>query len=342
MDATERGPLPATMKAAWYEQRGAARDVLHVGVVDRPEPGPGEVLVRLHASAVNPSDTKSRGGRGTRANAYARVIPHQDGAGVIAAVGTGVDRARVGQRVWVYEAQLGRPFGCAAEYVALPAINAVRLPDAVAFEQGACLGIPALTAHYCVTADGPVAGQHVLVTGGGGAVSHCALQFARLGGATVYTTVSTEAQAEAARAAGAQHVIFRKTEDVVRRVAGISGVADGRAIDRIVDVAFGANLETSLKLLKPNGVIASYASDQVPVPAVPFWQLAALNATVRHVLVYAMDRAAHDRAIAAVTAALERGQLRQHIAARYPLDEIVRAHEAQESGATVGKIIVVP
>ncbi|OWT60388.1 alcohol dehydrogenase [Candidimonas nitroreducens] len=330
------------MKAAWYEGRGAARDVLHVGELPRPEPGPDEVLVHLHASGLNPSDVKSRSGRGSRPNTYARVIPHQDGAGVIVSVGSEVDGARIGQRVWIYEAQLGRAEGCAAEYVALPSRNAVALPDHVSFEEGACLGVPTLTAHYCVTADGPVAGKHVLVTGGAGAVGNYAIQFARLGGATVYATVRTEEQAQAAREAGAHHVIFRLDQDVTGRIAEISGVLDGRAIDRIVDVAFGANLETSLKVLKPNGVIASYASDQVPAPAVPFGRLLALNATVRYVLVYVMDRAAHERAIAAVTEALQKRQLRHHVAARYSLEQIVQAHEAQESGATVGKIIVLP
>jgi NADPH2:quinone reductase len=330
------------MKAAWYDDKGAARDVLRVGELPRPEPGPGEVLVRVHASGLNPSDVKSRSGRVSRPNTYARVIPHQDGAGVIVSVGPEVDGARVGERVWIYEAQLGRPYGCAAEYVALPSRNAVPLPDHVSFEEGACLGVPTLTAHYCVTADGPVAGKHVLVTGGAGVVGNYAIQFARLGGATVYATVRTEEQAQAARAAGAQHIIFRLGQDVAGRIAGISGVPDGRAIDRIVDVAYGANLETSLQVLKPNGVIASYASDQVPAPAVPFGRLLALNATVRHVLVYVMDRAAHDRAIEAVTDALQNRRLQHHIAARYGLEQIVQAHEAQESGATVGKIIVAP
>ena len=334
--------MPAAMKAAWYEDRGAARDVLRVGELPRPEAGPGELLVRVHASGLNPSDVKSRSGQGARPNTYARVIPHQDGAGVVVSTGPGVDGAWVGQRVWIYEAQLGRPYGCAAEYVALPARNAVPLPDHVSFEEGACLGVPALTSHYCVTADGPVAGKHVLVTGGAGAVGNYAIQFARLGGATVYTTVRTEEQAQAARTAGAHHVIFRLEQDVAGRIAEISGVPDGRAIDRIVDVAFGANLETSLKVLKPNGVIASYASDQVAAPAVPFRQLLALNATVRYVLVYVMDQAAHDRAIAAVTDALQNRQLQHHIAARYSLEQIVQAHEAQESGATIGKIIVSP
>jgi len=328
------------MKAAWYDDKGSARDVLRVGDLPRPEPGAGEVLVRIHATGVNPSDTKSRRGGSVRANPYPRVIPHQDGAGLIEAVGDGVDAGRVGERVWVYEAQLGRPFGCAAQYTAVPSINAVTLPDAVSYEQGACLGVLALTAHYSVMADGPVSGRTVLVTGGAGAVGFYAVQFARLAGARVIATVRTEEQERVARDAGADHVIYRLKEDIAARVARITGAKDGRGIDRIVDVAFGANLDVSLKVLKHNGVIASYASDAVPVPAVPFWPLVGLNATVRHVLVYVMSRQVHDQAIAAVTQALRSDQLKHHIAVRFPLEQIADAHELLESGKAVGKVVV--
>ncbi|UHL65628.1 NADPH:quinone reductase [Paralcaligenes sp. KSB-10] len=328
------------MKAAWYDDRGPARDVLQVGDLPKPSVQAGEVLVRIHASGINPSDTKSRSGAGARPNVFPRVIPHQDGAGVIEAVGEGVDAGRIGQRVWVYEAQLGRPFGCAADYTSVPAINAVALPATTSFEEGACLGVPALTAHYCVTADGPLEGKFVLVTGGAGAVGFYAVQFARHEGATVIATVRTEEQARVAREAGAQHILYRLKDDMVAGIARITGVEDGRGIDRIVDVAFGANLDTSLKVLKTNGSIASYASDQTPVPALPFWQLIRLNATVRYVLVYAMSREAHAKAIAAVTDALAKRTLKHHIAARFALDRIIDAHEALESGQTVGKIII--
>ena len=168
------------MRAAWYDRKGPAREVLVVGELDRPAPGPGEVLVRVRASAVNPSDTKGRGGaRGNLAMPFARIVPHQDGAGVIEAVGDGVPAGRVGERVWLHEAQLERPFGTAAEYVALPAHRAVPLPDGTSFAEGACLGIPAMTAHRCVFADGPVEGKTILVTGGAGAVGHYAIQFAQ-------------------------------------------------------------------------------------------------------------------------------------------------------------------
>lgn len=328
------------MKAVWYDDPGPAHEVLHLGDLPKPQPKAGEVLVRIHATAVNPSDTKSRNGASVRSKAFPRIIPHQDGAGVIETVGEGVDAGRVGERVWVYEAQLGRPFGCAAEYTVVPSINAVKLPDTTSYEEGACLGVPALTAHYCVTVDGPLTGQIVLVTGGAGAVGFYAIQFAKFEGATVIATVRTEEQAVAARQAGADHIIYRLTDDVAARVADITGMPAGRGIDRIIDVAFGANLETSLKILKPNGVIATYASDQTPVPALPVWALVGLNASVRFALVYLMSRQAHDKAIAAVTAALDNKTLKHHIGRRYTLDQIVDAHEALESGKVVGKIVM--
>jgi len=326
------------MKAAFYERKGPPAEVLQLGELQIPAPGPGEVLVAVHASGVNPSDTKARGGaRGNVAMPFARIVPHQDGAGVIEAVGEGVPASRIGERVWLYEAQLGRALGTAAEYVALPAHQAVPLPGSVSFAEGACLGVPALTAHRCVFADGPVEGRTVLVTGGAGAVGFYAVQFARLAGARVIATVSSEAQAELVRQAGADVVLNRRDEDVV---AGIARACGGeRAVDRIVEVAFGANLGTNLKVLKPRGVIAAYASDAEPEPKLPFWPLVALDAAVRFVLVYVMSRQAHEAAIAATTEALRAGKLRHNVARLLPLEEIAEAHRLVEQGAG-GKVVV--
>ena len=324
------------MRAAWYERKGPARVVLAVGEAAKPEPGPGEVLVRAVASGINPSDTKGRGGaRGNSAMPFPRIIPHQDGAGVIEAVGAGVAPERVGERVWLYEAQLGRAFGTAGEYVALPARNAVLLPDRVSFAEGACLGVPAMTAHRCVFADGPVAGKTILVTGGGGAVGFYAIQFARHGGARVIATVGSDEQARTAREAGAELAIDRRHEDVAARV-----VEEVGKVDRIVEVAFGANLDTSLKLLKPNGIIATYASDASPEPVLPFWPLVMLDATIRLVLVYAMTPEAHEEAIAAIGEGLRGGWLKHNIGTRLPLEAIVQAHELVETGRGGGKVIL--
>lgn len=326
------------MKAAWYEAKGAARDVLQVGEMERPEPGPGEVLVAIRASAVNPSDTKGRGGaRGNTAMPYPRIVPHQDGAGIIEAVGDGVPATRVGERVWVYEAQLGRALGTAAEYTTVPARKAVPLPEPVGFDEGACLGVPALTAHRCVFADGPVEGKTVLVTGGAGAVGFYAVQFAKWGGARVIATVGSAQDASTATAAGADVVINRREADVVAEIARACG--EERSIDRIVDVAFGANLPASLQVLKPRGVIATYASDAEPEPTLPFWPLVMLDAAVRFVLVYVMDEKAHEEAVAATLEGLREGWLKHNIAAHLPLERIAEAHELVERGAG-GKVVI--
>jgi len=324
------------MKAAWYERKGPAHEVLRVGERPTPEPAAGEVRVQLHRSAVNPSDTKNRSGwRRSLAMPYPFVIPHQDGAGIVDAVGAGVDTARIGQRVWVHEATLERQWGTAAQFTVVPAHKAVPLPDAADFDAGACMGIPAMTAHRCVTADGPVAGKTVLVQGGAGAVGWYAVQIARQEGARVIATVSREEQAVRAREAGAHEVIDRRAESVVDRVQALAG-----GVDRVVEVSFGANLAQDIAMLRPGGVIAAYASDAVPEPPVPFGQLLQKDLTVRFVLVYAMSRAAHDDAAAWITRALTDGRLHHQVYRTYPLDDIVAAHEATESMSHVGKVLV--
>jgi NADPH2:quinone reductase len=323
------------MQAVWYERNGEAAEVLHVDDLPTPEAGPGEVRVRLMTSGINPVDIKRR--RGARGQTVdQRVIPHFDGAGVIDAVGEGVPPERIGERVWVYEAQWQRPSGTAAEYVKLPAGRAVRLPDGTGFAEGACLGIPALTAHRCVFADGPVEGQTVLVTGGAGAVGAYAIQFAKLGGARVLTTVSSDAKAEFAADAGADYVFYYKVENVPQRVADLP---DGGGVDRIVEVEFGGNLPNSLKMLKPNGVIAAYASDAELEPKVPFYALAYKSATARFVLVFAMPETAKQQAVRDITGWLEAGELRHYFASRTPLQEVVEAHQAMERGV-VGNVVL--
>src|SRR5581483_10741756 len=205
------------MKAAWYERNGPARDVLTVGEMPDPEPGGGEVRIRIHASGINPADWKSRGGP-SRPMAFPRVIPHSDGAGVIDRVGPGVPTRRVGERVWIWNGQWKRPFGTAAEFIALPAAQAVPLPEHVSFAEGACLGIPAMTAYHAVALAGLGAGSRVLVSGGAGAVGQYVIQFAKRAGATVLTTISSAEKAAAAREAGADHTIDYKREDVGARV----------------------------------------------------------------------------------------------------------------------------
>ncbi|ODT49735.1 MAG: alcohol dehydrogenase [Methylobacterium sp. SCN 67-24] len=327
------------MKAAWYERKGPASAVLQLGERPDPAPGPGELLVRVRASGINPSDWKARAGwLGRDKMPFPLVIPHQDGAGEVVAVGSPELESRIGERVWFYEAALGRPFGGAAEYVALPARQVQPLPDSVSFEEGACLGVPAMTAHRCVFADGPVAGKVVLVTGGAGAVGRYAIQFAKQGGARVIATVSREEQARSARAAGADLVLNRLSDDLSAGIRAFTGTE--RGVHRVVDVAFGANLEVTMQVLAPRGVVATYASDAIPEPALPFWPLITLDATIRCVLVYVMDEAAHDAAAAAIGEGLRQGWLSHDVAVRFPLERIAEAHELLESGRVVGKVVL--
>jgi NADPH2:quinone reductase len=324
------------MRAVWYESNGEAADVLQHGELETPTPSLGEVQVRLATSGVNPIDVKRRKGARGQTIKDPLVVPGFDGAGVVEAVGEGVAASRVGERVWVYEGQWQRPRGTAAEFVTLPAERAVALPAATSFVEGACLGIPALTAHRAVFADGPVDGQTVLVTGGAGAVGAYAIQFAKLGGARVLTTVSSDQKAEIAADAGADYVFNYRAENVVQRIADLPG---GAGVDRVVEVEFGGNLPQSLEILKPNGVIASYASDAVLEPKLPFYALAYKSATVRFVLVFMMPEVAKQQAVQEITRWLAAGELRHYIARRLPLAEAIAAHEAMEKGP-IGNIVL--
>jgi NADPH2:quinone reductase len=324
------------MRAAFYERQGPAHEVLQVASIERPKPGPGEVLVKVATSGVNPADTYAR--QGLRAQMpFARVVPNQDGAGVIEAVGQGVPQSRVGERVWVYESAWNRPHGTAAEYTTVPSVHTVQLPDTVDFDAGACLGIPALTAHRALFVDGPVTGKTVLVTGGAGAVGSTAVQLAKWGGARVIATISSDSKAQEAREAGADHVINYRTEDVVTEV---KRVTDGEGVDRIIEVDFGGNLSTSLQILKLEGVIAGYASRGDAEPKVSFRALMQKNLTVRIVFAYTMPESAKAAAAADVTRALEEGALKPRIGARMPLDQVADAHEAVEQGSVIGNIVL--
>jgi NADPH2:quinone reductase len=324
------------MRAAWYERQGAADDVLTLGTLARPSPGRGEVLVRIHASGVNPSDTYGRAGS-QAPMPFPRIIPHQDGAGVIEDVGEGVPPERRGERVWVFEATWNRPGGTAAEYTTVPQARAVKLPDNTDFEQGACLGIPALTAHRAVFADGPVSNQVILVTGGAGAVGSTAIQLAKWGGATVLTTVSSDAKAAVARSAGADHVLNYQTDDVA---AAVQQLTDRQGVHRVVEVDFGGNLPINLQVTRPAGVIAGYASRGDPEPKLPFRAFMVKNVVIQPILVYSMPESAKVSGMADVTRALEVGALRPIIGARLPLASIAEAHSAVERGTIIGNVVL--
>lgn len=321
------------MRAALYRTAGAAADVLTVEDIDRPEPGPDEVLVRVHASGINPTDYKTRGGLTGRSIDVFQV-PHHDGAGIVEAVGAGVDPDRVGQRVWLWFAAFGRRWGTAAEWTVVPDRQAVPLPDNASFELGASLGVPALTAQHCLLVDGPIAGKTVLVAGGAGAVGHFAIELAKRAGARVITTVSSPEKAALAERAGADLVVNYRTEDAAARIRAAGPV------DRVIEVALGANMSLNLAVAHPDTVVVTYASEATD-PVLPVRACMSANVVLRFVLLYGVAAAALDAAAAEVTAALAAGELTALPVHRFALANVVAAHEAAEGGAT-GKVIVTP
>jgi NADPH:quinone reductase-like Zn-dependent oxidoreductase len=325
------------MRAAWYEAFGPAQESLQVGDIDTPSAGPGEVLVRLHTSGVNPSDTKKRTGSFPNLLDDGFVIPNSDGAGIIEAVGDDVDDSRIGERVWVYQAQFARRFGTAAEYVAIDSPRAAVLPDNAGFEVGACLGIPAMTAHRCVFSGGDVAGQTIVVTGAAGRVGYYATQWASQAGATVIATASNDEDSAACKTAGAEHVVNHRSDQFAADILAATG---GNRVDRIIDLEFGANLATSLDVLKTSGTIVTYGSTAVPEPKLPFFQMMYLDLNIQFIIVYAMPEAAKQHAIADITTVLADDRLDHRIAARLPLADIAKANELIEQSTIRGAVIL--
>ncbi len=325
------------MRAAVYDHTGPAAEVLSIAELPTPVPGPLEVRVKLKWSGVNPSDVKTRSGVRSRTLPFPRIVPHSDGAGVIDQVGEGVDRARIGERVWVWNAAWQRPHGTAAEYVVLPAPQAVRLPDGVDLAAGACLGIPALTAYHAVTVDGGVRGKSVLVAGGAGAVGHYAVQFARLQEARqILASVSNPQKAALAQAAGAQLVVNYRTEDLIQRCLEATA---GVGLDRIIEVDLAANVKADLALVRADGDIVAYGSGAGEI-AVPFLPAITKNVRLRFFIVYNLNPEDRMRAVRDLSHYLETNSLTHHIGARLPLARIAEAHELVEHSRVTGNVVL--
>jgi NADPH2:quinone reductase len=319
------------MLAAYYEQRGNS-DVLRVDEIPTPGPGVGEVRVRLQVAAVNPTDWKSRAH--VAPMDFDLQVPGQDGAGVIEAVGPGVDIGRIGERVWVYHAAFQRQYGTAAQFTVVPARQAVPVPDGVSIDQAAALGIPYLTAYGCLFGDGPLDSQTVLVHGGAGAVGHASIQLARRAGAHVIATVSSESKGAIAADAGAHVVVDYTAEGAIDAIRS----AARAGVDRIIEVDLTRNLELDLTVIVPGGVIVTYAADASD-PTVPVRTLMTRNATLRFALVYAFPPALLAAGVADITAALAAGDLAPLPVVRFPLADIAAAHDAVQS-RTPAKVLI--
>lgn len=322
------------MKAGWYEKNGEACDVLTVGEMETPKAGPGEVLVRLKTSGVNPSDVKSRKGRPLIAP---RIVPHSDGAGIVEAVGAGVDAARIGEHVFIWNGQWKRPFGTAAEFIAAPAPQAVRLPDAIDFDAAACLGIPALTALHAVKLHGDIAGKTLLVTGAAASVGHYAVQMAKMAGARVIGTASATRR-DHALDAGCDEVVDYRTEDVAARVKDLTS---GKGADGIIDMDLSSTAALLPGgILAPHGKLVCYGSNVAADVPLSFPALLWGSLTLQVFVVYELT--AEERAVRLkeLGTLLEAGKLRHAIGATFPLDDIAVAHEAVEGGNVVGNVVL--
>lgn len=325
------------MKKAIYRRTGAAHDVLEIVESTLPQPGPGELRVRLAWSGVNPSDTKARGGLRSNRMPFPEVTPHSDGAGIVDAVGEGVDPARIGERVWTWNAAWGRAEGTAAEFVVLPQAQAVWLPDAVPLEAGACLGIPAMTAAHAVLGYGGVRGQRVLVAGGAGAVGHYAIQMARLAGAAqVIATVSSSEKAAIAREAGADEALDYRAADFVGHALAQT---QGQGFDRVIEVDLAANSRQDFELLATGGLLVAYGSGQ-PEAGVPFAPGIMKNLQLALFIVYNLAPACRRLAQSQLTHWLEQGRLQHRIAARLGLRQVADAHVLVETGQAIGNVVV--
>ena len=325
------------MLATWYDRQGPAADVLQFGELPDPAPGPGEVRVRLAYSGVNPGDTKKRRGWLGSSMPYPRVIPHSDGAGVVDALGDGVDRARLGRRVWVWGAQSYRASGTAAQYTVVPAERAVDLPDEVSDELGACLGIPGITAHRTVFADGPVAGLTVLVHGVLGGVGALAAQLASRAGATVIGTVRRDADLPSATGPAISHAVALDHPGAAEAIRAYA--PDG--VDRIVEVAFAANVDLDAAVAKNQAVIAAYATDR-DRPGLPFWPMLFDNITIRLLGSDDFPAEAKRQAASDLTSAAREGALSVAVGTPLPLDRAAQAHDRVDAGSRERVLLRIP
>jgi len=332
------------MRAWWFEKPGPAKEVLQFGELPDPEAGPGEVRVRVAYSAINPTDCKRRNSVGPSVGRdigrFDRVTPHNDGSGVIDAVGEGVDPSRVGERVWLFGPQADSPdksYGTCAEYCVLASRKAIKLPDNTSLAEGACLGVPSVTAHVSLFPDGPVTGETVYVSGASGRVGKYAVQLAKLSGATVIGCVGSADKAKDVAALGCDHVLNYKTDDLPKEVKALTG---GEGVDRIIEVDFGTNIDLHRDLIKCNGTVSTYGSPGVHESVFKFYPNKFMNIVYRMVTVFRMPTEALDLAFKEITEHMEAGKLSHHVGVTYPFKDVPQAHVDLETAPIYGVVAV--
>jgi NADPH2:quinone reductase len=324
------------MLAGWYEQCGPADAVIHTGEMATPVAGAGEVLIRVHASGINPSDYKRRANVKVPIE-FPRVVPHSDGAGVVAAIGAGVTGFHVGDRVWMFNAQWARAMGSAAEYIALPASLVRPLPDKVSFVEGACLGIPAMTAYHAIFRDGPVKGQTIYVPAATGRVGAYAIQFAKWGGAKVIASTGSAKNTDIVKGLGAEVVLDRSSDDLKARILKET---NDRGVDRVIDVDFGNQIEFDEQIMAEGGAIVSYGAAAPGKAAVTLSPRRARNMSIHFIFIYLLNEAQKVSVCDGILHAVAENALQHRIAGTVPLNDLARAHREAETQSGTGHMVV--
>lgn len=325
------------MRAAWYSAFGPAESVFTVGHIGKPSPAENEVLVKLSFSGVNPSDVKARAGSrpGITKPQFDQIIPHSDGAGIIESVGSNVDPARISEKVWIWNGQWQRPLGTAAEYICLPAEQAVKMPPKMSFETGATLGIPGLTAAHCTFAHGRVSGKTVLISGAAGSVGNLAVQLAKWDGAYVIATTSLH-NAERAKSAGADVVLNYAAPDLASQIIEVAP----NGVDYAIEVEFGVNAALLAEVMKPNSQIVTYGSALDMSPTLPFGPMLFKALKIDIALIYILELEQRQKAIEKLHQAFAAGALKSGVHEIFELNEIASAHQAIEAGKRSGAVLI--
>ncbi len=330
------------MLAAYYKKTGQAKDVLKLGEFDKPVINSNEVLISLKASGINPSDIKKRQGWRKQKMDFPLVIPHSDGSGKIIKVGKNLSSEYLNKRVWIWTAQggyneKGRPYGTASEFIKLPITKFCELPDNLSYEEGACLGVPAMTAYNAVFSDGNVKNKTILIQGAGGAVGHFAVQFSKLSGANVIGSVGSEERGNHALSAGADKIVNRKDNNFVKNVLNLT---NGKGVDRIIEIDFGENVNNDIKILKPNGIIASYSSTTKPNPTFPYYDLASKGCKINIIQSFNFSQQIRKKCCNYIKKLCSDNSLKISIGNVFQLKEIIKAHKMVEEKKTIGNIVL--
>ena len=325
------------MRCISYSKFGPASEVLMFTEVTTPEPQDGEVLVRLHFSGVNPSDAKARAGNrpGVTKPQYELVIPNSDGSGIITAVGKGVDTMRIGEKVWIWNGQWQRPYGTAADFIALPSEQAIQIPSEISLETGACLGIPGLTAAHCTLGDGSLAGKTILISGGSGSVGNISIQLAKWSGAQVISTGSIN-RFDHIYNAGADHVFDYGDPELAKKIMKISP----SGLDRAIEVEFGQNIDFLHEVMKPYGTVSIYGSAKNMVPVIPFGQYLYKAIKLDIALIYILPEPERKLAIQNLYRAHKAGALETKIDTIYNLEDCSLAHDLTLKPGRKGAVLL--